>query len=323
MKKIFLFTVFFLLQNSLHAFVKINNDHLHSIYGKDDRKFVNQCSDKKIKEISKSIALIMPSRYIEKNKNDTKLKANPLFNIPFSYDTDPEINICKNQKFVEHLAAGLCTGFLVTKNLLVTARHCFKEEFICGERAIIFNVQSSLENKNSILVNNDNVYACKKIYNLIEDEKFSKTSELDFVIIELDRDVLDATPLKMRSKNNITEKSKVFMIGHPLGLPLIKTSDAKVKLIDSVFTFEASLDSFEGNSGSPIFNAKNFEVEGILYSGKEDFTKDVANQCLKYKKYKETSKNSESILSVLPIQNALDVILDLKNQDAWAFQLHP
>ena len=37
--------------------------------------------------------------------------------------------------------------------------------------------------------------------------------------------------------------------------------------------------SFEGNSGSPVFNAETFEVEGILVNGQEDLVQDPKIEC--------------------------------------------
>jgi hypothetical protein len=44
--------------------------------------------------------------------------------------------------------------------------------------------------------------------------------------------------------------------------------------------FTANLDSYAGNSGSPVFNQKTGRVEGILIQGADDFVYNEENQCL-------------------------------------------
>ena len=63
------------------------------------------------------------------------------------------------------------------------------------------------------------------------------------------------------------------MLGHPSGLPMKYTGGAKAFEIEDNY-FTTNLDSFGGNSGSPVFNAKTLEVEGILVRGDVDYTPD-------------------------------------------------
>jgi V8-like Glu-specific endopeptidase len=45
--------------------------------------------------------------------------------------------------------------------------------------------------------------------------------------------------------------------------------------------FVTNLDTFEGNSGSPVIDAQTGLVEGILYEGKEDFNYSDKYKCSK------------------------------------------
>ena len=60
------------------------------------------------------------------------------------------------------------------------------------------------------------------------------------------------------------------LIGHPWGLPTKVSHTAEVLKNDGLTWFMANLDSFEGNSGSAVFNELTGEVEGILVRGKPD-----------------------------------------------------
>jgi V8-like Glu-specific endopeptidase len=59
-------------------------------------------------------------------------------------------------------------------------------------------------------------------------------------------------------------------MGHPSGLPMKYADGAKVfGNFDNYFS--TNLDTFGGNSGSPVFNAKTNEVVGILVRGDIDY----------------------------------------------------
>ncbi|OQB98875.1 MAG: hypothetical protein BWX80_03903 [Candidatus Hydrogenedentes bacterium ADurb.Bin101] len=63
------------------------------------------------------------------------------------------------------------------------------------------------------------------------------------------------------------------VIGHPSGLPkkIAFGSETRVRKNDAQGFFYANLDSYGGNSGSPVFNAEDGFVEGILVRGNTDF----------------------------------------------------
>ncbi len=61
------------------------------------------------------------------------------------------------------------------------------------------------------------------------------------------------------------------MIGYPRGLPEKFSLHRKVANNSDSSYFSADLDCFHGNSGSPVFNSKTLEVEGIFVRGEGDF----------------------------------------------------
>jgi len=93
-------------------------------------------------------------------------------------------------------------------------------------------------------------------------------------IVKLDRPVVGRKPAKVttRSSSGDIKNTEVYIIGHPCGLPLKVARDPK-SVVSKVYdvTFQARLDAFGGNSGSPVFNSSTHCVEGILVQGKVDF----------------------------------------------------
>ena len=105
----------------------------------------------------------------------------------------------------------------------------------------------------------------------------------DWALVQLDRPVLNHPSVRIRRRGKISEKSAVHVIGHPSGLPKKYAGNAAVRENDERRYFKANLDTYGGNSGSPVFNSTTHEVEGILVRGETDFVQlegcNVSNVC--------------------------------------------
>ena len=67
-------------------------------------------------------------------------------------------------------------------------------------------------------------------------------------------------------------------MGHPSGLPMKIAGGSKVHALEKHY-FVANLDTFTGNSGSPVLNEKTGLVEGILVRGGKDYIFDFDEGC--------------------------------------------
>ena len=63
----------------------------------------------------------------------------------------------------------------------------------------------------------------------------------------------------------------MYVIGHPVGLPTKFADGANVRNNNNTSFFVCNLDTYGGNSGSPVFNSSTHELEGILVRGETDF----------------------------------------------------
>ena len=269
---------------SVQAIVLPSVADVSAIYGKDERSFVSKNSTNKISEISKSIALI-----VSKDIVDKKLFYSNINGLLLS---DPNgVNLCPTEKYASHHTVNSCTGFMIGDNLLASAGHCFESINDCDNKLIIFNTRVSSENKSGYRVLNHDVYECEEIVKTV----FDPDAFLDFSIIKLKKKVFGIKPLKLRNSGLISTNDQVFMIGHPMGLPLVSTTSSLINDITNPHYFKATLDSFEGNSGSPVINSKTFEVEGILVRGEEDFLQDEKEKCYRYEVYEQGSKAVPSL----------------------------
>lgn len=252
------------------------NSNLNAIYGLDDREIITNKTSNDLREIAKSIALIIHQDELSENSFKTSFK--------IKTQTQSELlNVCSTERFSSLSAIAACTGFLVAEDLMVTAGHCFQSQIDCVDKKIVFDVLQSTQKNGGYKIAAKSIYSCKEIVVT----QFG--GEKDFAIIRLNKKVLHKNPLKMNFSNKITDNQSVMMIGHPLGQPLTISKRARVIENISSYSFKANLDSFVGNSGSPVLNSQTLEVEGILVRGEEDLLLDQENKCYLHKKYDDSS----------------------------------
>lgn len=252
-----------LLSTSVFAKTKI-------IYGEDNRAEIVHLGPK-LQTIASSVAARI-SRF-SYDESDGVLTFNDAGKL-----SDPwRMNVCSDERFAEQSTAADCTGFLVGKDLLVTAGHCatrFGKDIRnqsnreCATKSWLFDYQVGQDGSvNLESVPADKVYHCEKVV-------FARYGEFeDYAIIKLDREVTDRAPLKLRTKGRIQVDQPLYVIGAPSGLPLKHAGGAKVFSKSKNGYFSTNLDTFGGNSGSPVFNANTNEVEGILVRGDTDYVR--------------------------------------------------
>ncbi len=277
---------------------------LDAIYGKDDREFVTSQSNIKIRKLSKSVALILSSDYLDIRPHTTYLTMPRIrlkFFLPPSTSAVTQIfapelleaqDMCKDERFVTSPALPACTGFLVAPNIMASAGHCFIDENDCANKKIIFDVDDSKQNAKGYKVKTSNIFSCSRIITTVYDQ--SDPYYQDYSLIELNRVPKGRSPLKLNLVKKIADKEKVFMIGHPMGMPLMLSPEGSVSSNSNEYQFSTNLDSFEGNSGSPVFNAKTFEVEGFIVNGQEDLFQDPELKC--YRNAVHTGSGNEGVL---------------------------
>ena len=270
-----------------------------STYGKDNRE--EYCASNLIlRDLADSVAGFF-----------TNGSSVTLTNKPYVYGTSTlmqsQDNVAPDQRFANQPAIAFCTGFLVGDDLMVTAGHCVKDhdpalskikdhpaacqqnpeindmgEF-CENIRVVFGFRKDLGGVIPRSAPAQNVYKCAKVVS------HSLGSGPDYTVIRLDRKVAGRLPLAInRGNKGLSGKTPLFVIGHPSGLPLKIAGDAAVisvdtdvyvndnfgvsrKWADKGYAFLTNLDTFHGNSGSPVFNLNTLLVEGILVSGDQDY----------------------------------------------------
>ena len=228
-----------------------NNDKMRIkvVYGEDDRVESGDYENDLFNNLASSVAAQIPKESIGTNGELLAPTLGEYF------------NLCSQEKFRDQLSAANCSGFLIDTDLLVTAGHCITSLSDCEDNYWVFDY---LENTTQVETNQ--LYSCKEIVSQQLDG-----IDLDYAVIRLDRVVSDRAALRFRTQGTIADNTDLVVIGHPSGLPQKIAGGATVKDNQQENYFSANLDTFGGNSGSPVFNALTGRVEGILVRGDTDY----------------------------------------------------
>ncbi len=261
--------------------------------------------------------------------------------LSYNIQINPDLGhpLCSGELFRDQPVAGIGTAFLISSTQAVTAGHCLfnirtgdtqnlqRLRLVFGFRA---NATGTFPSPWTIP--NSEIYQINRVvaYNYMHKNAREAYSQSDWAVVELDRPVPahDAKkgtghdPVKL-GRGFPLEGQELYVIGHPSGIPVKFARNAFVRSSDlSKAFFQASLDTFAGNSGSPVFSCSTHQVEGILVRGYQDY--EVVNNgsggsCVR--PFRDAD-NSESLPSVQRIAfyraltNPLSV-LQLKVETSW------
>ncbi|MDT8286857.1 MAG: serine protease, partial [Elusimicrobiales bacterium] len=169
-----------------------------------------------------------------------------------------------------------CSGALVGEDLVMTAGHCIKTQEDCANTMFVFGFRTGADGEAPSAVPAANVYSCKKIEKWAlgrEPQEGVSTAGLgpDYALIRIDRKASGRTPLPVNRGAVPAAGAPLFVIGHPVGLPVKVAGGAAVRDPHQDGYFVANLDTYGGNSGSPVFNRETNLIEGILVRGETDF----------------------------------------------------
>ena len=242
------------------------------VYGEDNRLNLANVTNSLYAKLARSTAAMVELKYVETQGTSCSLA--------FGKTLETALNVCPSERFSQEPVGSMCSGFLVGEDTLVTAGHCLKllgpagypdPKAVCKGFAWVFNYAVDKAGRNPLtgLTSND-VYRCKSVVTA----KLTDTE--DFAVIKLDRKVLGRTPLKYRTSGKIADRASLVVIGHPSGLPVKVSGGARVLINSDKNRFYANLDTFQGNSGSAVFDARTGQLEGILIQGKTDYRPNLA-----------------------------------------------
>ncbi len=153
--------------------------------------------------------------------------------------------------------------------------------------AIVFDIQSYLPLKVPKLLNQSQIFSCKRIY--------QSTDPLsDLLMIRLDRPTARPS-LNFMDTEDWLSLGELTVLGYPLGGVQKVASGGSFRKSFENDQLLAELDVFEGNSGSPVFS-NDKKVRGMLLGGESDFVTDQSG-CLRVKRCAHGNCTGETMIS--------------------------
>jgi len=247
-------------------------------YGQDSRTELLQHVDSKLRTMGASVAIFVRKEQVKFSANLVTLDGytlNEMSEMGWLVD-GTSAPMCTGELFATQTAPGLCTGFLVNEDILVTAGHCL-EKISCSDTSIIFDFYMQADNS-LVALTKENVFECSKV--IAKETPTTENPYTDYAIIKLDHPT-DRPALDFATDDHLEAQDQVAVIGYPSGLPLKAASDAFVISNGNEDPFFiTNLDTFGGNSGSPVINMDTYQVEGIVVSGMSDYALSEDTACI-------------------------------------------
>jgi V8-like Glu-specific endopeptidase len=249
-----------------------------AVYGEDDRRdYFESDNDLWRARTAQSIVAMMETGDLDIASDGT---------VQIDGDTfGPTYGLCRDERFYDQINAADCSATLIDDDLVLTAGHCVQSNSACQRQRWVFRFFMESETELASIVEED-IYRCSQL--VVQELSESRSGRLDYAILQLDRPATPRfEPAPVARNVAMTVGEPVTIIGFGSGLPAKiddggKVTEARTNTLDY---FEATTDSFGGNSGSGVFNARG-EVVGILVNGQNDYT--YRGGCARPQEYPET-----------------------------------
>jgi len=246
-----------------------------SLYGPDRRKEFYEIQDPVQLTVVNSVGALVDSDHFLESPAGVDLSGDSLGN-------DKKLNLCSGAHYETEPEISYCTAFVVGPDLVATAGHCVPRildhvRLVFGYRAIRPHADSQIVRK----ISKTQVYKISDVVQCRDNEPLKQNDKckgdgqggrtLDYALLRVDRKIPDHLPLPLDTTNGVAKQDELYVVGYPLGLPMKLADQGLVRDISSVGYFVSNLDTFAGNSGSPVMLAGTLTVEGILVRGDNDF----------------------------------------------------
>ena len=178
------------------------------IWGKDKRMDFFEIENEQVKKNANCVAAICLKDSLIDNNGISILKVK-------SYEKT--FNLSDYESFHDQsmVSGRVFTGFLVKEDVIATAGHCANNDNVTDLR-FVFGFKMQDPTTPVLRIPNSNIYKGVKIVHTAYDRKCINS---DWSLVQLDRKVEGQTVATL-SEKDIFSDQPVYVIGHPVGLPL-------------------------------------------------------------------------------------------------------
>jgi hypothetical protein len=173
-------------------------------------------------------------------------------------------DLCDGVPFENQLAGANCSAFLVAPDLMATAGHCLDCDESgcpsCDGTEVVFGFTADADGDTSAVISDSDRYRC------IGTPAGVLDGDDDWAIFQIDRPAEGRDPLIVNYSSTMFD-DELMIVGHPEGLPLKLAKSGFIKDDSDPQYFSTNLDTFGGNSGSPVVDYRTGVVDGIHVRG--------------------------------------------------------
>ena len=232
-----------------------------TLYGPDRRKDFYEIQDPKQLSVANSVVALVPAGKFLQSPSSIKLIGKSL---------GEEEKLCSGEHYFEQPSfVAYCTGFVVGPDLIATAGHCVPSASDMNSTRIVFGYRVTRTGdtySTTTNIPNSEVYTPVEVVSRRQDDNGP-----DYAVLRVDRKIVDHTPLPLHFDGKVGVGDELYVVGYPTGLPIKLADRGFVRSVSDHGYFVSNLDTFGGNSGSPVLKAGTLTVEGILVRGDTDY----------------------------------------------------
>jgi V8-like Glu-specific endopeptidase len=227
------------------------------VYGVDDRQDLFTVADAAVLQDADGAVALFDSTDVADNGDGTSTLQTTNYGTTYG--------LCASEPFRSQPTGASCSGLLVAPDVVATAGHCLSADNLANVRFVFGYRMVNATDANTRIGNGD-IYRGVELLG-----RQLGASGSDWAVVRLERAVRNHRITRIRTSGRIPDGRAVHVIGHPSGLPSKYAPGANVRDNGPAAYFIANLDTYGGNSGSPVFDAQTHLVEGVLVRGENDY----------------------------------------------------